>query len=98
MGDVYTNALVNVMHYSLEEVQTETSVDTLRDLEAKEYANKLTDSVADVKVEKVGGTLKGCEKRITSLHAGRFVRRGGCQDGWQNTGRRGGPGTGRQAF
>ena len=51
MGDVYTNALVNVMHYSLEEVETETSVDTLRDLEAKEYANKLTDSVADVKVE-----------------------------------------------
>ena len=26
-------------------------------MEAKEYANKLTDRVADVKVEKVGGTL-----------------------------------------
>ena len=30
---------------------------TLRDLEAKESANKLTDRVADLKVEKVGGTL-----------------------------------------
>ena len=37
--------------------KTETPVDTLRDLEAKESANKLTDKVADLKVEKVGGTL-----------------------------------------
>ena len=45
------------MHYSPGEVETETPVDTLRDLEAKESANKLTDKVADLKVEKVGGTL-----------------------------------------
>ena len=57
MGDVYTKALVNVMHYSLAEVQTETPVDTLRDLESKESANKLTVRVAELKVEKVGGTL-----------------------------------------
>lgn len=57
MGDVYTKALVNVMHHSLAEVETETPVDTPRDLEAKESANKLTDRVADLKVEKVGGTL-----------------------------------------
>ena len=57
MGDVYTKALVNVMHYSLAEVETETPVDTPRDLEAKESANKLTDRVADLKVEKVGGKL-----------------------------------------
>ena len=57
MGNVYTKALVNAMHYSPEEVETETPVDTLRDLEAKESANKLTDKVADLKVEKVGGTL-----------------------------------------
>lgn len=52
-----TKALVNRMHKSQAEVQTETPVDTLRDLEAKQSANKLTDRVADLKVEKVGGTL-----------------------------------------
>ena len=54
---MYTKALVNAMHYSLEEVETETPVNTLHDLEAIESANKLTDKVADLKVEKVGGTL-----------------------------------------
>ena len=57
VGDVYTKALVNAMHYSLEEVETKAPVHTLRDLEAKESANKLTDEVADLMVEKVGGTL-----------------------------------------
>ena len=57
VGDVYTKALVNTMHYSLEEVETKAPVDTLRDLETKESANKLTDEVADLMVEKVGGTL-----------------------------------------
>ena len=56
MGNVYTNALVIAMHYSLEEVETKAPVDTLRDLKAKELANKLTDEVADLMVEKVGGT------------------------------------------
>ena len=54
---MYAKALVNAMHYSLEEVKTEKPVDTLRDLQAKQSANKLTDKVAGLKVEKVGGTL-----------------------------------------
>ena len=50
VGDVEVEALVITMHYSLAEAEAETPGDTLRD------ADTLTDTLAELKSEKVGET------------------------------------------
>ena len=93
MGDVETDTLVKTVQYSLAEVGAQTPVVTLRDVDAKSSANTLADRVAEGR-QSCQKTV-GFDGRITSLNAGRFADIGGDQDGWQNTGRRGGPGTGQ---
>ena len=48
--------LVNTMHYSLRKVETETPVDTLRDMDPKASAKTLAKRVAESKADKDGDT------------------------------------------
>ena len=49
--------LVNTMQYSLPEVQAQTTVDTLRDIDGKASVNTLAERVGEVKADKVRKTL-----------------------------------------
>ena len=49
--------LVNTMQYSLQEVQAQTTVDTLRDMDGKASVNTLADRVEEENADKVGKTL-----------------------------------------
>ena len=49
--------LVNTMQYSLPEVQAQTTVDTLCDMDGKASVNTLADRVEDENADKVGKTL-----------------------------------------
>ena len=48
--------LVNTMQYSLPEVEAQTTVDTLRDMDGTASVNTLADRVGEVNVDKVGKT------------------------------------------
>ena len=45
------------MQYSLPEVEAQTTVDTLRDMDGKASVNTLADRVGEVNADKVGKTL-----------------------------------------
>ena len=49
--------LVNTMQYSLPEVQAQTTVDTLRDIDGKASVNTLAERVGEVNADKVRKTL-----------------------------------------
>ena len=49
--------LVNTMQYSLPEVQAQTTVDTLRDIDGKASVNTLAERVEEVNADKVRKTL-----------------------------------------
>ena len=49
--------LVHTMQYSLQEVEVQTTVDTLCDMDGKASVNTLHYSVAEVNADKVGKTL-----------------------------------------
>ena len=49
--------LVNTMQYSLPEVQAQTTVDTLRDIDGKASVNTLAEWVGEVNADKVRKTL-----------------------------------------
>ena len=49
--------LVNTMQYSLPEVQAQTTVDTLRDMDGKASVNTLAERVEEANADKVGKTL-----------------------------------------
>ena len=49
--------LVNTMQYSLPEVQAQTTVDTLRDIDGKASVNTLAERVGEVNTDKVRKTL-----------------------------------------
>ena len=49
--------LVNTMQYSLPEVQAQTTVDTLRDIDGKASVNTLAERVEEANADKVGKTL-----------------------------------------
>ena len=57
VADVGDEALVNTLHYSLAEMEVETSGDTLYDVEAKASADTLTGRQAEVKPETFGQKL-----------------------------------------
>ena len=54
---VQVETLVNTMQYSLPEVEAQTTVDTLCDMDGKASVNTLDYSVAEVNADKVGKTL-----------------------------------------
>ena len=54
---VQAETLVNTMQYSLPEVQAQTTVDTLCDMDGKASVNTLADRVEDENADKVGKTL-----------------------------------------
>ena len=49
--------LVNTMQYSLPEVQAQTTVENLRDMDGKSSVNTLADRVGEVNAGKLGKTL-----------------------------------------
>ena len=49
--------LANTMQYSLPEVEVQTTVDTLRDMDGKASVNTLAERVGEVNADKVGKTL-----------------------------------------
>ena len=49
--------LVNTMQYSLPQVEVQTTVDTLRDMDGKPSVNTLAERVGEVNADKVGKTL-----------------------------------------
>ena len=49
--------LGNTMQYSLPEVEVQTTVDTLRDMDGKASVNTLAERVGEVNADKVGKTL-----------------------------------------
>ena len=49
LSDVYTKAFVNTMPHSLAEVQNETPLDTLHDVQAVASADTLADRLAEVR-------------------------------------------------
>ena len=49
--------LVNTMQYSLPEVQAQTTVDTLHDMDGKASVNTLAQRVEEANADKVGKTL-----------------------------------------
>ena len=51
------------MQYSLPEVEAQTTVDTLRDMDGKASVNTQADRVEEVNGDKIGKT--GCDRRIT---------------------------------
>ena len=54
---MHSETLVNMMQYSLPEVEAQTTVDTLRDMDGKASVNKPADRVGEVNADKVGKTL-----------------------------------------
>ena len=54
---MHSETLVNTMQYSLPEVEAQTTVDTLRDMDGKASVNTLADRVGEVNADKVGKTL-----------------------------------------
>ena len=57
VGHVEAKTLVNTMKYSLPEVEAQTTVDTLRDMDGKASVNTVAERVGEVNVHKVGKTL-----------------------------------------
>ena len=57
MRHVHSETLVNTMQYSLPEVEAQTTVDTLRDMDGKASVNTPADRVGEVNADKVGKTL-----------------------------------------
>ena len=57
MRHVKAETLVNMMQYSLPEVEAQTTVDTLRYMHGKASVNTQADRVRDVKADKIGKTL-----------------------------------------
>ena len=57
MCHVQAETLVNMMQYSLAEVEAQTTVDTLRYMDGKASDNMQADRVVDVKADKIGKTL-----------------------------------------
>ena len=54
---MHSETLVNTMQYSLPEVEAQTTVDTLRDMDGKASVNTLADRVEEENADKVGKTL-----------------------------------------
>lgn len=54
---VQAETLVNTMQYSLPEIEVQTTVDTLRDMDSKASVNTLAERVGGVNADKVGKTL-----------------------------------------
>ena len=82
MGDVETKAPINTINQTLAEVEAEAS------------DNTLADSQAEVKAQKVGETLTDVKGASLFLTLAATLAMERSQDGWKNTGRRGGQGTG----
>ena len=57
MRHLQTEKLVNTMQYSLQEVEAQTTVDTLRDMDGKASVNTQADRVGEVNADKIGKTL-----------------------------------------
>ena len=51
------DTLVNTMQYILQEVEAQTTVDTLRNIDGKASVNTLADRVEEANADKVGKTL-----------------------------------------
>ena len=51
------DALVKTMQYILQEVEAQTTVDTLRNIDGKASVNTLADRVEEANADKVGKTL-----------------------------------------
>ena len=69
VGDVDTKAFIKIMHQSQAEVEIATPSDTLRDVDAKAFADTLADSRQSLR------DTDGCEGWITSLKTGRHAGR-----------------------
>ena len=82
LPDRETNAPINTINQSLAEVEAEAS------------DNTLADSLAEVKAQKVGETLTDVKGASLFLTLAATLAMERSQDGWKNTGRRGGQGTG----
>ena len=52
-----TETLVNTMQYSLPEVEAQTTLDTLRDMDGKASVNTLVHRVGEINADKVGKTV-----------------------------------------
>ena len=57
MPHVEAETLVNTMQYSLPEVEAQTTVDTVCDMDGKASVNTLAERVGEVNAHKVGKTL-----------------------------------------
>ena len=57
MRHVQAETLVNTMQYSLPEVEAQTTVDTLRDMDGKASVNTPADRVGEVNADKAGKTM-----------------------------------------
>ena len=57
MRHVQAETLVNTMQYSLPEVQAQTTVENLRNIDGKSSVNTLADRVGEVNAGKLGKTL-----------------------------------------
>ena len=75
VGDVDTKAFIKIMHQSQAEVEIATPSDTLRDVDAKAFADTLADSRESLR------DTDGCEGWITSLKTGRHA----CRDEGQGS-------------
>ena len=75
VGDVGTKAFIKTIHQSQEEVEIATPGDTLRDVDAKAFADTLADSRESLRDTDV------CKECITSLKTGRHA----CRDEGQGS-------------
>ena len=57
VGHVEAETLINTIQYSLPEVEAQTTVDTLRDMDGKASVNTVAERVGEVNAHKVGKTL-----------------------------------------
>ena len=75
VGDVDTKAFIKIMHQSQAEVKIATPGDTVRDVDAKAFADTLADSRESLR------DTDSCEGWITSLKTGRHA----CRDEGQGS-------------
>ena len=71
------------LDHSLAEVEAEKQGNSLRDVEAKAFSNRLSDRLAYVETE--AQETKRSEARITSRNTGFHARKDEGPDSWKNT-------------